>query len=141
MPSSFYTIPNIFWVGVDSWEVQNVSQVLLFLFWWLPLNPRALLDWVHYSHVKKNFFHGSTCKVDKRGSFVAQNTSLPLKNWNKGFSSLHRAHFFYKGKSSKYKGNFGFFVFHFLGMLINVFATLKPGAALLRSCRFHRHPY
>ena len=30
--------------------------------------------------------------------------------------------FFYKEKSSKYKGNLGFFVFRFLGMLMNVFA-------------------
>ena len=54
--------------------------------------------------LKKNFFHGSTCKVDKRGTFGAQNTSLPLKIRKKGFSRLHRAHFFYKEKSSKYKG-------------------------------------
>ena len=48
---------------------------------------------------------------------------------------------FIKEKSEKYKGNFDFLVFRFLGMLMNFLATLKPGAALLRSCRFHRHPY
>ena len=54
---------------------------------------------------------------------------------------VHQAISIYKGKSSKYKGNFGYLVFRFLGMLMNFFATLKPGALLLRSCRFHRHPY
>ena len=51
--------------------------------------------------LKNNFFHESTCKVDKRGSYGAQNTSLPLKIRKKGFLRLHRAHFFLQRKIFK----------------------------------------
>ena len=63
---------------------------------------------------KNNFFHGSTCKVDKRGSFGAQNTSLTLKIRKKGFSRLHRAQFF------KIQRKFWLFRFPLCG---HVFAT------------------
>ena len=93
-------------------ESVTISRVADFDFqsksWSLTLPPQTCFVIVCVGSIinvqKTIFFHGSTCKVDKRGSFGVQNTSLPLKNRKKGFLRLHRAHFFYKQKSSKYKG-------------------------------------
>ena len=51
--------------------------------------------------IKNTFFLGSTCKIDKRGSFGAQTSSLPLK---RVFEVAPSPFFFNKDKSSKKLG-------------------------------------
>ena len=68
-------------------------------------------------------------------------TRLTLKIRKKGFLRLHRAHFFYKEKSSKYKGKLtsGSYWLSFLTWWSNQFHFSTKLLHLQR--RFCRHPY
>ena len=66
-------------------------------------------------------------------SLCVANKNPPEKNHFSKDLPFKNGREFIKENSSKYKGNFEFFLFPFFGMKITCLITLKPGAEKLRS--------